>query len=170
MSFEISFQNKFLEVTLWVKRYARFQDLSHLYLFLHYDFSFFLRSQNWRVNRIIPAWLYFNWSVIALHCCASVYSTTAWISYTCTSFPSFLSPPPLSPVPSLEVATETQPSPLWYTAASTSRLSCTWWRVSDGAAVSICPILCFPHCSHKSILYVCVSIAALQIGSSIPFF
>ena len=28
--------------------------------------------------------------------------------------------------------------------------------------------LSFPHCAHKSVLYVCVSIAALQIGSSVP--
>ena len=27
-----------------------------------------------------------------------------------------------------------------------------------------------PHCAHKSILYVCVSIPSLQIGSSIAFF
>ena len=28
--------------------------------------------------------------------------------------------------------------------------------------------LSFPHCAHKSVLYVCVSTAALQIGSSVP--
>ena len=27
-----------------------------------------------------------------------------------------------------------------------------------------------PHCVHKSVLYICVSIPSLQIGSSIPFF
>ena len=30
--------------------------------------------------------------------------------------------------------------------------------------------LSFPHCDHKSVLYACVSIPALQIGSSVPFF
>ena len=29
--------------------------------------------------------------------------------------------------------------------------------------------LSFPHCVHKSVLYVCVSITALQIDSSVPF-
>ena len=35
---------------------------------------------------------------------------------------------------------------------------------------SISPTLSLPRWVHKSILYVCVSIPALQIGSSIPFF
>ena len=30
------------------------------------------------------------------------------------------------------------------------------------------PTLSFPHCAHKSVLYDCVSTAALQIGSSVP--
>ena len=34
----------------------------------------------------------------------------------------------------------------------------------------ICPTLSIPYCVHKSVLYVFVSIAALQIGSSVPFF
>ena len=34
----------------------------------------------------------------------------------------------------------------------------------------ICPFLPFPHWVHKSVLYVCISIVALQIGSSVPFF
>ena len=38
------------------------------------------------------------------------------------------------------------------------------------AALSICPTLSFPCCcAHKSILYVCISIPALQIGSSVIF-
>ena len=32
------------------------------------------------------------------------------------------------------------------------------------------PTLPFPHCVHMSVLYVCISIPALQIGSSVPFF
>ena len=30
--------------------------------------------------------------------------------------------------------------------------------------------LSFPHCVHKFILYICISIPSLQIGTSIPFF
>ena len=32
------------------------------------------------------------------------------------------------------------------------------------------PTLSFPHCVHKSILYICISSPALQTGSSVPFF
>jgi len=41
------------------------------------------------------------------------------------------------------------------------------WKCFN-APLSIRPTLSFPHCAHKSVLYVCVSVAALQIGSSIP--
>ena len=34
----------------------------------------------------------------------------------------------------------------------------------------ICPTRPFPHCAHLSVLYVSVSIPALHIGSSVPFF
>ena len=37
------------------------------------------------------------------------------------------------------------------------------------ATVSIHPTLFFPCCAHKSVLYVCISIPALQIGSSVLF-
>ena len=35
------------------------------------------------------------------------------------------------------------------------------------ATFSICPALSFSHCVHTSILYICVSILSLQIGSSV---
>ena len=38
------------------------------------------------------------------------------------------------------------------------------------ANLSICPTLSFPHCVPKSVLYACVSIASLQIGSSMQSF
>ena len=44
-----------------------------------------------------------------------------------------------------------------------------WWCMSFYATVSICPTLSFPSCP-ESVLYVCVSTAALQIGSSVPSF
>ena len=31
-------------------------------------------------------------------------------------------------------------------------------------------LLSFPPCVHKFVLYVCISIPALQTGSSVPFF
>ena len=38
------------------------------------------------------------------------------------------------------------------------------------ATLSIRPTLSFPHYVHRSIHYIRVSIPALQIGSSVPFF
>ena len=38
------------------------------------------------------------------------------------------------------------------------------------AAASIIPALSFPHYAPKSVLYVCVPIPSLQIGSSVPCF
>ena len=45
-----------------------------------------------------------------------------------------------------------------------------WWCVCFNATLSIRPTLFFPHCVHKSVLYICISITVLQIGSSLPFF
>ena len=36
------------------------------------------------------------------------------------------------------------------------------------ATLSIHPTLSFPYSIHKSVLYVCISVAALQVGSSVP--
>ena len=44
-------------------------------------------------------------------------------------------------------------------------LQCIGFHVT----LSICPILSFSHCV-QSVLYVCVSILALQMGLLIPFF
>ena len=50
----------------------------------------------------------------------------------------------------------------------TAKLS-TAQRVCFHAALSIHPTLSFPNCAHWSVLCVCISIAALQTGSSVSF-
>ena len=45
-----------------------------------------------------------------------------------------------------------------------------WYCICFNAILLICPTLSFSHCVHRSLLYVCVTIVALQIGSSVPFF
>ena len=45
-----------------------------------------------------------------------------------------------------------------------------WWCICFSATFSICPTLSFPNCVQKPVAPVCVSIPALQIGSSVPFF
>ena len=37
------------------------------------------------------------------------------------------------------------------------------------ATRSVCPTLSFPDCVYKSGFYVCISVSALHIGSSVPF-
>ena len=38
------------------------------------------------------------------------------------------------------------------------------------APLSMCPTLFFPHCVHMSLLYICISIPSLNIGSPAPLF
>ena len=42
--------------------------------------------------------------------------------------------------------------------------------ISVDATFSIRTTLSFPHCVYKSVSYICISIASLQIGSSAQFF
>ena len=59
-----------------------------------------------------------------------------------------------------------------------SYLFYTWWCVCVrgcvcvcvfiNATVSICPIFFFPYCFRKSLLYICISFPARELGSSLP--
>ena len=51
----------------------------------------------------------------------------------------------------------------------TSCASYTWQGIYVDATFPICPTLSLPDCVLKSILYICVSIPSLQIGSSISW-
>ena len=52
----------------------------------------------------------------------------------------------------------------------TEQVYFTYVNVYAPMLLLICSTLSFPYCVHKSVLYVCVSIAALQISSSVPSF
>ena len=62
----------------------------------------------------------------------------------------------------------------WCTAVRGVTKSWTWLSKWTECICSmllfVCPTLSFSCYVHKSILYVCISIAALQIGSSVPSF
>ena len=73
--------------------------------------------------------------------------------------------PPISAVPALQVITERRAGPPRQTAAS-HRLSALPVLVY----VVQCPTLSCLICLHKSFLYVCTSVPALQTGSSIFIF
>ena len=79
-----------------------------------------------------------------------------------TSFPSHH--------PSLQAITERQPGLLCCSAAALQLcvLHLTVYRC--WRHLSFPPALSLPHCAHKSILYICISIPSLQIDSSVSFF
>ena len=46
----------------------------------------------------------------------------------------------------------------------------TWWYIYVNATLLIHLILFFPPCVHRTVLHVCISISAQQIGLSVTFF
>ena len=108
----------------------------------------------------------FNWKKITLRCYV-VFRCTMQMSHNYTCIPFLLSLPPL-PHPTLlghhrapgwapRVMQQLLTSPLFYT-----RLC-----IYVNATFSIRPALSFPHCVHKSRLYIWVSIPSPQIGSPV---
>ena len=79
----------------------------------------------------------------------------------------FLSPYP-HPTPSRS-SQSTKLSSLCILQFPTSYLFYIWSCICFSAILSICPTFSFPCCVHKSFLYICVSIPAMQIGWSVPF-
>ena len=112
----------------------------------------------------------FNWRIIALQCCCFLLNnrTNQLQVYTCPLpleplFPHRI--PPLSHhrTQSLEL------NSLSYTAASLP-VYFTRDGICMSVQLSIHPTLSFFHCVHNYTFYICVSISALQVGSSVPFF
>ena len=109
----------------------------------------------------------FNWSIIALQCCVG-FCYTVLIGYMYTYNPLPLEPPALSQ-PS-RLSQRTKLSSLCYTTGS-----------HQSSILHIIVYICqyyslnLPHPPlpahvHKSLLYICISIAVLKIGSSVLFF
>ena len=82
-----------------------------------------------------------------------------------------ISSPSWASLPPPEVVTEYW-APCAIQQLPTSYLFCTWYCVHVSATLSLhtsLSLLPLPHV-HKSVLYVSISIPALQIGSSVAFF
>ena len=139
----------------------------------YYLFKTFLRpvSIGLMVSRIIGRLIFLGGrSIIALQHCVSFFCTTKWISYMYTYIPSLLDLPP-NPLHPTHLGHHRALSwaPCTIQQVPTSYLFYTWWCIYVNHNLPIhSPFP--PPCFHTSVLYTCVFIPALQIGSSVPFF
>ena len=110
----------------------------------------------------LPFYLFFfNWRIIAFQCCVGFCHTSVWISHKYTYVAS--RPPP-------RLSQSTGFSSLCYMAVSHQLSILQVVYIYFSATLSIHPMFSFPRFIYKSVLYVCISIPALQIGSSVQFF
>ena len=110
---------------------------------------------------------FFYWGTVVLQRCIGFCSTTKWISFENTYIPSCPSlPSPL--IPPISVITEHRAELLaLYSRFPLSISHMVVYTCQSQSPNS--PHLPSPHRVHTSVLCICVSIPALQIGSSVPF-
>ena len=112
-----------------------------------------------------------NWRIIALQCCVGFWRVSTWFNHRYIGIRMF--PPSWSSVPSY-------PTPLGCHRAQ-GWASCVVYQIPTVCLFHMVlymfqcysvnlPYSLLPLCIHKCVLYVSVSVAALQIGPSVPFF
>ena len=128
---------------------------------------------------LLVFYLFFYCSITALHCCVTFCCTVKYISHMHTCIPSLLDLPP------------TQAFHFAHPRSSQSTvLSCLCYIYSSYLAICVAhgsghmglslwlgwyflnsfhPLLPHPSCVHTSILYICISVPTLHIGSPVPF-
>jgi len=159
----------------WDKQRLLFIVVHWLFLWWFFFFSFlfyfkilFLIEEKFHYNIVLVYVIHQNESAISVHMLSQAVS--AWrrpISSDLGSVhmysPSWTSLRPHSSCPS-RFSQITKLGSLCYTAAS-HWLFHRYLCIYVNTTFSIRPTLSFPRCVHKSFLYICVSIPALQIGS-----
>ena len=112
-----------------------------------------------------------NWRIIALQCCvgSAVQQSKAVIGVH-TSPLSLTSLPHPTPSPQVVTEIKVELPVLYIYKLPTSHLLYMWWYVCLIVNLSVHHTLSFHCCVHRSVVYVCIHIRALQIGFSVSFF
>ena len=92
------------------------------------------------------------------------------ISHNYTYTPFLMSLPPLPISRPSRSSKSASLGSLCYTGTSHHQSNLHTIEYIHRCYFSISPTLSFPPCVHKSVIYICISISFLQIGSSIPFY
>ena len=114
----------------------------------------------------------FKWKIIALLCSVGFYHATMWISskYTyISSTVNLTSTDCPSSLPS-RLSQSTRLNSLSYKTTFPQSSTLHMAKPVFRATLSICSTLSFPQCAHKFVFYICISIPALERGSSGLFF
>ena len=122
--------------------------------------------------------IYFNWRLTTLQYCSGSCHTLAWIGHGCTGVP-YPEPPLPPPSPSHPSGSSQCTSPeqpvscikpglaICFTYGNTHMLFYTYTSIHINAMLSNHPTLAFSHRVQETVLYICVSFAALHIESSL---
>ena len=124
-------------------------------------------TQGFNLNLLQCRWILYHWAIGEAQ--FLLYSNVNQL-YVYISPPSWAPPPTHPQYHPSRSSQNTELSSLFYTAAS-HQLSilhlvvyiCQWYSPNLSH-------ISFPYCVHMLILYLCISIYALQIGSSVPSF
>ena len=136
------------------------QKPSFLYLHVHFHAFSFLKCKK-IILFLIEGWLLDNDVFVS-----AMQQLESVLSIFVSCFPWAFLPTP-SPSHSSDLSLGWTPCAI--KPLPTSCLFHTWWCVYVDATLWIYPTLSVPHCVHKPILYICISIPALQRGSLYHF-
>ena len=110
----------------------------------------------------------FNWRIIVLQYCVGFCHTSVWISHRYTHVPFLLNlPPTFHPISPPRLSQST-----WFelpTSYSKFPLA-IYFTYGNLCCHPTVDLSSFPHSVHRSVFYVCISVVALQMDSSIPSF